>query len=59
DVKAVVAENQVPPEIITLMEDVLGVQGQDVGGVTIWQVPASGTTPHEPPLPAQVITTAP
>src|SRR3954451_742708 len=59
DVKAVVAENPVPPEIITLMEDVLRVQGQDVGGVTIWQVPASGTTPHEPPLPAQVITTAP
>jgi hypothetical protein len=58
-VTAVVAENPVPPEIVTLLHDVLGVDGVDVGGVTVWQVPASGTTPHEPPLPTKVITTPP
>src|SRR3954471_42517 len=58
-VREVVAENPVPPEIIALMKDVLGVDGTDVGGVTLWQVPASGTTPHEPPPTTQVITTPP
>jgi len=58
-VTAVVAENPVPPEIVTLLHDVLGVDGVDVGGVTVWQVPASGTTPHEPPLPTKVITPPP
>ena len=59
DVKVVVAENPVPPEIVSMMHDVLGVDGTDVGGVTVWEVPASGPTQNEPPLPAQVITTAP
>jgi hypothetical protein len=59
DVKAVVAEDPVPPEIITLMHDVLGVDGVDVGGVMVWRVPASGATDSEPPPPTQVITTAP
>ncbi|HEV8088198.1 MAG TPA: hypothetical protein VGQ50_05960 [Actinomycetota bacterium] len=58
-VKEVVAQNPVPPEIIALMKDVLGVDGTEVGGVTVWEVPATGTTPHEPPPPSQVITTAP
>jgi hypothetical protein len=49
----------VPPEIVALMEDVLGVQGVDTGGVTVWEVPPGGTTPPEPPPPTQVITTAP
>jgi hypothetical protein len=59
DVKEVVAENPVPPEIIALMQDVLGVDGTDVDGVTVWEVPATGTTPHEAPPTSQVITTAP
>jgi len=58
-VKAVVAQDPVPPEIVALMHDVLGVDGVDVGGVTVWQVPESGATESEPPPPAQVITTAP
>ena len=58
-VKEVVAENPVPPEIIALMKDVLGVDGTDIGGVTVWEVPETGTTPHEPPPTTQVITTAP
>jgi hypothetical protein len=58
-VKVVVAENPVPPEIIALMRDVLGVDGTDVGGVTVWEVPPSGPTPPEPPPTTQVITTAP
>jgi hypothetical protein len=41
------------------MKDVLGVDGTEVGGVTVWEVPATGTTPHEPPPTSQVITTAP
>ena len=59
DVKEVVAENPVPPEIIALMRDVLGVDGTDVDGVTVWEVPATGATPHEAPPTSQVITTAP
>jgi hypothetical protein len=59
DVKEVVAENPVPPEIVALMKDVLGVDGTDIGGVTVWEVPATGTTPHEAPPTTQVITTAP
>src|SRR3954453_15455248 len=58
-VKAVVAQDPVPPEIVALMHDGLGVDGVDVGGVTVWQVPESGATESEPPPPAQVITTAP
>jgi hypothetical protein len=59
DVSTVVAQNPVPPEVVSLMEDVLGVQGVDTGGVTVWEVPPGGTTPPEPPPTTQVITTAP
>ena len=58
-VSTVVAQDPVPPELVTLMEDVVGVQGVDAGGVTVWEVPPSGATPPEPPPPTQVITTAP
>jgi hypothetical protein len=58
-VKEVVALNPVPPEIIAEMKDVLGVDGTDIGGVTVWEVPATGATPHEAAPTTQVITTAP
>jgi hypothetical protein len=59
DVTTVVAEDPVPPEIITLMNDVLGTDPADVGGVTVWKVASGGPTPHEPVPPDKVITTAP
>jgi hypothetical protein len=58
-VAAVVAENPVPPEIVALMQDVLGTQPISIGDVTVWEVPPGGPTPHEPPPTGDVVTTAP
>jgi hypothetical protein len=59
DVTTVVAEDPVPPEIVSLMNDVLGTDPVDVGGVTVWKVAPGGTTPHEPAPDPPIVTTAP
>jgi hypothetical protein len=60
DVVAVVAENPVPPEIVAMMKDVLGVDPISTsGGVTVWMVPPQGVTPNEPPPDPPIVTTAP
>src|SRR4051812_6146257 len=52
-VTAVVAENPVPPEIVTLLHDVLGVDGVDVGGGPGWGGGGGGAdAPPAPPPPA-------
>jgi hypothetical protein len=59
NVTTVVAEDPVPPEIIALFNDVLGTEPQDIGGVTVWRVAPSGTTPHEPVVGDPILTTPP
>jgi hypothetical protein len=41
------------------MNDVLGTDPVDVGGVTVWKVAPGGTTPHEPAPDPPIVTTAP
>jgi hypothetical protein len=59
DVTTVVAEDPVPPEIVSMMNDVLGTDATDVGGVTVWEVAPGGPTPHEPVPVEPIVTTAP
>jgi hypothetical protein len=59
EVHAVVAEQPVPPEIVSMMNDILGVDPVSTGGVMVWKVPPGGVTPNEPPPVPPTVTTAP
>jgi hypothetical protein len=58
-VVAVVAEDPVPPEIVTMMHEVLAVDPISTGGVTVWVVPPQGPTKNAPVSEEPIFTTPP
>ena len=58
-VVAVVAEDPVPPEIVTMMHEVLAVDPISTGGVTVWVVPPEGPTKNAPVSEEPIYTTPP
>ena len=58
-VVAVVAEDPVPPEIVTMMREVLAVDPISTGGVTVWVVPPQGPTKNAPVSEEPIFTTPP